>query len=1167
MKGVKNHIYTTNTLARSRGRLAPPDFRVTIMLSPGHYNVRIRAVMKNQEFYFKTCDTVRVYMGIVPLESLDIPSPANAQETLPDFGYLLGNNGTINVKLPAQKPVNFSDKDLISNPYYDIYNVTVEYSGNSGDIGLYLEIGENLDSSMSEEISEITASVYPDLHVESTNMADIPIIATSGGKTFMHIPKLAPQKEFKISLQREKILTMDESKNIPSNIQLQAKLYSLNKLADISKATVTVGGRLLSLPVEPWMPSCTESVLNEEVFSNAVVNVLKSGIQYEEILVLNENLSRIGSGTIDLNNMKDKEGSLMISASPYAINVDGMIEEFMITSVAKGKKKNTARSQEFEENIYLAQIDLSKSNHDKLALRINYAVGNIALRSAFDTDYSQCIMIRLSIKFIPANKQTENKECSSGSFSSNINSIIPSLLPDSTLTHQEDQIISYEYSTLYSENPKFKINPYKPEQNRIKFQIKKPSTFRFEAVAYPCFASPIERSIILKSVSKTHNKITSDIIEVGVPGAGNSVLLYIDELMPGSYQLELDYGWLNNYTPNSKTSDEELMDFQVEIYSHYQNSLASQLMHHKDRHLKELENAIRDLSVVNFMDRNVGQYLAENLPLPTHPINKGIPITIPFKIVHEHAQILLAASKNFTYISNIQILRKDSNSLVKKLSNEGTLHMSEILQEGEYLFQLNYKEDNERNHNPNIQEIIFGISDYQNVDKYKTCNAKLLEKCVNGKLTDSLLMMKGEKGFSLLDFETDKNEILSFQLHYNMFLAQYPMKIYFDSSPTPVNNDEMKHIQITKGKHTMKIFGPELSLDEACILVSFVEYESPITVNDVSSIPGITPSVGVQSIYIKSLQKGTSNLPLPSFKDNVNETMFVSTLLLHFDSPNKLLNTQNVVELDLNFDTENDFNFYPQIYYESAKDKIISYIDISDIKPSADILKQFEVTHTKDNKQGSYIAHFVVASGDTLATALDTCNNQRKIGRAQTLEQTSSFYYNDMGIEDFTLAILKDSVSPQSKFYDSESDVFYIEIVYDISSPAFIEVVCEFDISIQNVDMYIFKDFNDDVTLEDQELASSSLEIPSMIESIVSRHTSIYLSQPGKYSVFIIDKKLPMMLKHLSAFEGEEPCALLKISHSIQPFSPTRLMESSIGILSVWPRRDYSRGPILYQLE
>lgn len=71
--------------------------------------------------------------------------------------------------------------------------------------------------------------------------------------------------------------------------------------------------------------------------------------------------------------------------------------------------------------------------------------------------------------------------------------------------------------------------------------------------------------------------------------------------------------------------------------------------------------------------------------------------------------------------------------------------------------------------------------------------------------------------------------------------------------------------------------------------------------------------------------------------------------------------------------------------------------------------------------------------------------------------------------------------------------------------------------------MYIFKDFNDEETFEDQELAGSTLDIPSMAESIVSRHTSIYLSQPGKYSVFIIDKKLPMMFRHLSKFEGEEP--------------------------------------------
>ena len=546
--------------------------------------------------------------------------------------------------------------------------------------------------------------------------------------------------------------------------------------------------------------------------------------------------------------------------------------------------------------------------------------------------------------------------------------------------------------------------------------------------------------MVLKSVSKTHTKITSEIVGVGVPSYGNSILLYIDELMPGTYQLELDYGWLKDYAPGSKSTDEELMDFQVEIYSHYQNSIASQLMHHKDRHLKQLENAIRDISVVNFMDRKFGQYIIENLPLPTHPLDKGIPIIIPFKIMHEHAQILLSVANNFTYIDNIQIIRLDSNSIVKKLDNSGTLHMSEVLQQGEYLLQLNYKDDNERNHNPVIQEIIFGISDYENIKKYKTCNAELLKNCINGQLTNTLLMMKGEKGKAIIDLESDEKELLSLQLHYSMFLTQQPLRIYLDKNHIRIVNEELKNTVINKGKHSLKIFGPDLSLDEVCILISFVEYETPVTSEDISAMPGITPNVGVQSILIKSLQKGTSNLQLPSFKDNVNDTMFVSTLLLHFDSSNKLMNTQNIVELDLHFDTEEDFNFFPQIYYESAKDKIISYVDMVDVKPSADISKQIEVIHTKDSKMGSYIAHFVVSSGDTLASSLDACNNQIETGSVQVLGPTSSFYYSDIGIEDFTLVILKDSTAEGSKFYDSESEVFYIEIVYEIKTPSYIEV-------------------------------------------------------------------------------------------------------------------------------
>ena len=425
--------------------------------------------------------------------------------------------------------------------------------------------------------------------------------------------------------------------------------------------------------------------------------------------------------------------------------------------------------------------------------------------------------------------------------------------------------------------------------------------------------------------------------------------------------------------------------------------------------------------------------------------------------------------------------------------------------------------------------------------------------------------MQSNKGFAGLAIQADEKELLSVQLHYNLFLTQEPIKIFLDKNPNMIDNESLKHMIINKGNHSLSLFGPELSLDETCILISFIEYETPVASNEISSMPGVNPQIGVQSVYVNSLQKGVTNIALPSFKNSPNETIFVSTLLLHFDSPNRLMSTTNTVELDLNFDTESDFDFYPQIYYESAKDKLISYVDISEVKPSADIEKQIEVIHVKDNQVGSYVAHMVFANGNTIGSSLDVCNNQIKVGRAQTLSDSSSFYYNDFGREDFTLGILKNNINAQSKFYDAQSDVFYIEVVYEIKSPSFIEVVVEYDITLQNVDLYVFREFNDKIPLEDQELASSTLEIPNMIESTISRHTSIYLSTPGKYSVFIIDKRLPMMFKHLNQFDEESPCALLKISHSIQPFSPMKLQKDSLGFVSSWPRRIDLTDPFFIQ--
>lgn len=364
----------------------------------------------------------------------------------------------------------------------------------------------------------------------------------------------------------------------------------------------------------------------------------------------------------------------------------------------------------------------------------------------------------------------------------------------------------------------------------------------------------------------------------------------------------------------------------------------------------------------------------------------------------------------------------------------------------------------------------------------------------------------------------------------------------------------MKHMILTAGNHTLTIKGPEISLDETCILMTLVEYEVEVSNTQITTMPGVALKPGVQSIFIDSIEKGTTNLPLPSFKENQNDTVFASTLLLHFDDSNLVMRTPNYVDLDLNFDTTSSFDYQPQLYYESSKDKMISYFDIVG-KPGADVEKQIEVIHTKDFKNGQYLAHFVVLNGDQIASKFDKCNALKKIKKLQNLDKDATFYYNEFGKEDFGIAITNEDTEGNSKFYDSESNVFYIEIVYEVSQPAYIDFAVEFDIALQNVDLFIFQDFKDELTLEDQELAGSTLDIPSLLESTVSRHTSIYLMKPGKYSIFVVDKKLPSIFKHMSAFESETPCVTLMISHSIQPFSMEPLVESSIGFLSAWPRR------------
>lgn len=101
-----------------------------------------------------------------------------------------------------------------------------------------------------------------------------------------------------------------------------------------------------------------------------------SGLEFTELFVLNEDIKKIGTPYIDLKNMIDEEATLVISASPYDVNSEQILEEFMISGTAKGNKKMSARSQQFDGNMYLAQIDISKKEHSAIAVRINYSLND-----------------------------------------------------------------------------------------------------------------------------------------------------------------------------------------------------------------------------------------------------------------------------------------------------------------------------------------------------------------------------------------------------------------------------------------------------------------------------------------------------------------------------------------------------------------------------------------------------------------------------------------------------------------------------------------------------------------------------------------------------------------------------------------------------------------------
>ena len=112
-------------------------------------------------------------------------------------------------------------------------------------------------------------------------------------------------------------------------------------------------------------------------------------------------------------------------------------------------------------------------------------------------------------------------------------------------------------------------------------------------------------------------------------------------------------------------------------------------------------------------------------------------------------------------------------------------------------------------------------------------------------------------------------------------------------------------------------------------MLTAITNEVPVSETKISQMPGIEMKPGIQSIVVSGLEKGSNYLQLPYLKDNPNEVMYSSTLVIDFDCSSIKVSTQNYVELDINFEPKTVFDYQPQLYYENSKDRIISYVDIS----------------------------------------------------------------------------------------------------------------------------------------------------------------------------------------------------------------------------------------------
>ena len=231
-------------------------------------------------------------------------------------------------------------------------------------------------------------------------------------------------------------------------------------------------------------------------------------------------------------------------------------------------------------------------------------------------------------------------------------------------------------------------------------------------------------------------------------------------------------------------------------------------------------------------------------------------------------------------------------------------------------------------------------------------------------------MMRSNNGQVSINVHKRKKEIYDLQLFYNKFLTQTPLQVYFDNVKRPLSQDYMRRIVMSPGDHTLYIKGPELSLDETCILLTAIRNEAPASEAKLSQMPGIEMKPGIHSVVVSRLEKGATSLPLPNLKNYPDEIMYSSTLVLDFDRSSIKASTQNYVELDMNFDTNTQFDYQPQLYFEDSKDRIISYIDIVG-KEGTEIDKQFEVIHTNDFETGEYLAHLAIFNGDQIAEKFD----------------------------------------------------------------------------------------------------------------------------------------------------------------------------------------------------